>query len=175
MNSPPLAPPNLHDIVLPEPVSWMPQTVGWWVLLAVTLLVLAWASLAAVRRRRANRYRRLALGRLARIEGALAEPESRLAALTELPVLVKQTALAFRPRSEVASLSGARWLRFLDESYGDVGFTEGSGRLLPTLAYGKLAQPVERVDDLVQLIRRWIRHHHSATPSPAPKELNVRV
>ncbi|NIM02312.1 MAG: DUF4381 family protein, partial [Acidobacteria bacterium] len=24
---------DLHDIVLPEPVSWMPQTAGWWFVL----------------------------------------------------------------------------------------------------------------------------------------------
>ena len=57
-----------------------------------------------------------------------------------LPRLVKQTALAFRPRTEVAALSGEPWLQFLDASYGEKGFTEGPGRLLPKLAYASLAQ-----------------------------------
>jgi len=169
---------SLHDIVLPEPVSWMPQTAGWWVVLAIALVALAWATRSAVRRRRANRYRRLALERLDGIEQALGSPSSRGAALTELPVLVKQTALACRPRSEVASLTGEPWLRFLDASYGGNGFTDGPGRLLPVLAYQappgrgveeskspRVEHVPEQIPDLLQLIRHWILQHRSSNPS----------
>ena len=171
MNPPPPAPPNLHDIVLPEPVSWMPQTAGWWALLAVAVVALAWATLAGLRRRRANRYRRVALARLDRIEQALADPNARATALTELPVLLKRTALACQPRSEVACLTGDPWLRFLDASYGGNGFTEGPGRLLPVLAYEAPGPGVEegpdaravpdQIPDLLRLIRHWILRHSS--------------
>ncbi len=154
---------GLHDIVLPDPVSWAPQTPGWWVLLGILVVALAWATAAAVRRRRTNRYRKLAMARLARIETQLADPASRADAVTALPILVKQTALAFRRRSEVAALSGSSWLRFLDDSYGGSGFTEGPGRLLPSLAYATLATtsalPDEELKSLVNLLRRWIRRH----------------
>ena len=69
------------------------------------------------------------------LEHALEKDESRPAAVAEIPVLVKGIALAFGPRSEVASLTGDAWLQFLDRSYGGSGFTEGPGRLLPTIAY----------------------------------------
>jgi hypothetical protein len=174
------SPPTLHDIVLPEPVSWMPQTVGWRVLLAVLLVSLVWVSWTAIRRRRANRYRRLALTRLEESERALADPASRAGAISDLPVLVKQTALACRPRSEVASLSGDRWLRFLDESYDGSGFTKGPGRLLPALAYEapRVEEGEEGIGDLVRLIRHWIRSHDSSTPrtpSTVSEEPGVRV
>jgi hypothetical protein len=163
MNETAAAPPSLHDIVLPEPVSWMPQTVGWWVLLAVLLLALVWVSWTAVRRRRANRYRRLALARLEEIEQELADPASRAGALGELPVLVKQTALACAPRSKVAQLSGERWLRFLEESFAAGGFVDGHGRLLPTLAYATPSTIDALGDDdlraLLGLVRQWIRRH----------------
>ena len=136
---------------------------GWSVLLGIAVVILAWAAIAAVRRRRANRYRRLALARLARIETELADPACRADAVTALPVLVKQTALTFRPRSEVAALSGSSWLRFLDDSYGGSGFTEGPGRLLSTLAYSRPATtntlPAAEINALVDLVRRWIRTH----------------
>jgi hypothetical protein len=176
MNPPPSAPPNLHDIVLPEPVSWMPQTGGWLALLAIVLVVVAWAAWAGLRRRHANRYRRQALERLDRIEQALADPQARAAALTELPVLLKQTALACRPRSEVASLTGDPWLRFLDASYGGSGFTDGPGRLLPVLAYQarpgrgvEESEPLgveeasEQIPDLLHLVRHWILRHRAST------------
>ncbi len=154
---------DLYDIVLPEPVSWVPQTLGWWILLGILVVALAWATAAAIRRRRTNRYRALALAHLARIETELADPATRATAVTALPVLVKQTALAFRPRSEVAALSGSSWLRFLDDSYGGSGFTEGPGQLLSTLAYSTPATtntlPSAELEALVDLVRRWIRRH----------------
>ncbi len=139
---------DLHDIVLPEPVSRMPQTSAWWVLLGLLLVVLGCAVYVFVRRWRANRYRRQALARLDDLEDAVA-----------IPVLVKQTALAAWPRSEIASLSGDPWLRFLDASYGGNGFTEGPGRLLPTLAYEARALDPEEQRALVGVVRDWIRGH----------------
>ena len=159
------APPNLHDIVLPEPVSWMPQTVGSGALLGVFLVALGWTLVSLLRRRRANRYRRTALARLEHIERALFDPVTRVGALAELPVLIKQTALACRPRSEVASLSGIRWLRYLDESCGGKDFSEGAGRVLPMLAYAAPSATESLEPDdmpaLVEVVRRWIRGHRN--------------
>ena len=141
---------ELHDIVLPAAVSWRPQTAAWFVLLSVFLTLCAWGFLSWRRHARRNRYRKLALARLADIETR--------AAFTELPALVKRTALSFNPRDDVASLSGDAWLRFLDSSYGGIGFTEGPGRLLPVLAYG---HPEDiNADALVALLSLWIRKHH---------------
>ncbi len=161
--------PELHDIVLPEPVSLMPQTPAWWVLLGLALVEVVWASYAAIRRRRANRYRRQALARLAEVEAAGAE------ALARLPELVKQTALAFRSRAEVAALSGEPWLHFLDASYGGTGFAQGPGRVLPALAYGRPGEVSEEAArELIGLIRRWIREHDPRLLEP-PKNAYVRV
>ena len=62
---------QLHDIVVPEPVSWMPQTAGWYIVLALLVLGSAYIAYRAYRRARANRYRKDALGELARIEQQL--------------------------------------------------------------------------------------------------------
>ncbi len=157
------SPLDLQDIVLPDPVSWAPQTAGWWILLGLLVFLGAWWTRGVLRRRRANRYRKQALARLQEIEDGLAIPASRGRALTGLPVLVKQTLLAGCSRSEVAALSGEPWLQFLDESYGGNGFTRGPGRLLPKLAYSPPAETAavraEEFEALVDLIRRWIRGH----------------
>lgn len=141
---------GLHDIVLTEPITYLPQTTAWYVLLAVLLIMLVTGAIAWGRHARRNRYRKLALRRLSEIA------ERRT--YEELPVLVKQTALCAYARDEVASLSGEAWLRFLDESYGGREFSKGAGRILPTLAYGQSADV--RADDIVALIRNWIRNHH---------------
>jgi hypothetical protein len=141
---------GLHDIVLPEAVSYVPQTAVWYALFSSVLALLAWGGIVWVRHERRNRYRKRALDRLADIEAR--------GAFAELPVLVKQTALSFAPRAEVASLSGDEWLRFLDATYRGDAFTRGPGRRLPVLAYGR-PHTVD-VGELLTLVRRWIRKHH---------------
>jgi Domain of unknown function (DUF4381) len=154
---------KLHEIILPEPVSWMPQTIGWYAVFALVLFVAGWWVYGMIRRFRKNRYCRLALEELAVIERELQRPEKRAKALSEIPVLLKRTALWAFPRSEVAGLSGEKWLAFLDKTLGGKNFTEGEGRLLPELAYApvqRIAQlPDERIRKLLQLIRRWIKRH----------------
>lgn len=151
---------QMHDIVLPEAVSWMPQTAGWWILAALVLAIGLRVALVARRRHRENRYRRLALAELDRIEAALGTPGERAVALGALPALVKRTALAVWPRETVASLSGAAWLRFLDESYGGSDFTKGPGRSLPALAYARdESMSSEETRKLTVLVRDWIRRH----------------
>ena len=153
---------GLHDIALPEPVSWMPQTIGWYVVGAVIVGLAVWAAVAYYRRRRANRYRRAALAELADIETTLADPARHSAALGAIPVLVKRVALSFTPRDKIASLTGDPWLQWLDASYGGAEFSRGIGRLLPQMAYRPTDARPDEVTDLVALVTQWIRRHDPA-------------
>ena len=154
---------NLHEIILPEPVSWMPQTIGWYTVFGLIFFVAGWWVYCSLRHYRKNRYRRLALQELAVIEQELQRPEKRATVLSGIPVLLKGTALLVFPRSEVAGLSGEKWLDFLDKTMGGKNFTIGEGRLLPELAYAPGARisklPDEQVGRLLQLLRRWIKRH----------------
>ncbi|RON96575.1 alpha-2 type XI collagen [Pseudomonas fluorescens] len=81
---------QLKELGLPEPVSYAPQTWGWWVLLA--LLILA-ALLIGIRRYvqwRRDAYRREGLARLAQLRSR----SDDLNALRELPELLKRVALS---------------------------------------------------------------------------------
>jgi hypothetical protein len=154
---------KLHEILLPEPVSWIPQTIGWYVVFGFILILAGWWVYRSLRRFRKNRYRRLALAELAVIEGELQQPERRDKALAEIPFLLKWTALAAFPRIDVAGLSGEGWLAFLDKTMGGKDFVEGVGRLLPELAYAPALEITnlsdESIRDLLQIVRRWIRKH----------------
>ena len=154
---------NLHEILLPDAVNWVPQTIGWYVIFGLVLFVTGYWVYGRLQRFRRNRYRRLALTELAFIERELQQPEGRAKALAEIPVLLKQTALAAFPRSEVAGLSGDRWLAFLDKTMGGKDFTEGEGRLLPELAYAPVSRisniPGETIGKLLQIVRHWIKVH----------------
>jgi hypothetical protein len=86
---------QLKELGLPAPVSYAPQTWGWWVLLA--LLILA-ALLIGIRRYwqwRRDAYRREGLARLAQLR----ERGDDLNALRELPELLKRVALSMPTQS----------------------------------------------------------------------------
>jgi hypothetical protein len=154
---------GLHEILLPDPVSWLPQTAGWYLLLGMALLALVWWGCGRLRHFTANRYRRLALAELAALEQQIQAPGRRAQVLPRVPVLLKRTALSAFPRVEVAGLSGREWLTFLDRTLGGTGFTQGPGRLLRDLAYlppsrvEELSQ--DTVSDLLELARGWIQGH----------------
>jgi hypothetical protein len=86
---------QLKELGLPAPVSYAPQTWGWWVLLA--LLILA-ALLIGIRRYwqwRRDAYRREGLARLAQLRSR----SDDLNALRELPELLKRVALSMPTQS----------------------------------------------------------------------------
>jgi hypothetical protein len=153
---------GLKEIALPPAPSWLPQTIGWYVLLAIVLAGLIVALLRWLRHWRRNRYRAVALAELNRIEG---QWKGGADTFKEIPELVKRTALRAAPRVDVASLSGEAWLKFLDDTYAGSGFTRGPGKLLPVLAYAPertAAQvPADQMRELFALIALWIRRHHA--------------
>ena len=149
---------NLKEIQLPEPVSYMPQTFAWYILLLFALSLVGLWILYSHRRSIQNRYRTEALRQLDEIEQSMRP-------LSELPALVKRVGLAIAKRGTVASLSGDAWLAFLDSTWKGKEFTAGPGRMLPELSYRKtLSQPSasdKRMRDMFILLRRWIRRHRA--------------
>ena len=161
---------NLFDIVIPSPVPWWPPAPGWSVVIGVVVVVALWSAWRMWRRWRAAAYRRAVLAEWRRLKTQAADPARREAALRHLPALVKRTALAAFPREEVASLSGTEWLRFLDRTGHTNAFTHGRSQLLPQLAYDPRAVAQldsATVEELLNVIHRWIHGHSAAVESTA--------
>lgn len=156
----------LRDIHLPDPVSWWPPAPGWWLLLAL----LCAAGLGAWLRRRyraRHELRRQAFSELERIENRFGQRDDERQALQELSVLLRRVALARYPRAQVASLTGQRWLRFLDGVMGADAFSRGPGRALAEAPYNP-APGVDNVPDLIDLCRRWLEAEFSRKAGTAP-------
>lgn len=145
----------MNDLVLPEPVSWMPQTIGWLVTAIWLVAIAVSAGWYGFRRWQKNRYRREALAELASLEAQAKTDPS--AAAGEIAALVKRTALAAFPRRTVANLHSADWARFLCDSAGGDAQVEHAAAQIAVAAY--------RTDvdgnALVAPARRWIEVHRA--------------
>ena len=145
----------MHGLVMPEPVAWLPQTPGWWIVLGWLLAVLLLLAWQFAKRRRRNRYRRDALAELRSIS---AQPELRPAESAQrIAALLKQTALAAYPREDVAALYGRDWAQFLKESAGNDPQVAEAADLLAAAAY----RPDVDGSVLTRPASRWIRLHRA--------------
>lgn len=138
---------RLAEPAEPAPIPFTPETAGWTVLAALLGLTLLWLGMRAARRWRANAYRRAALRAL---DAAGDDP-------VEIAAILRRTALAAYPRVQVAGVTGTDWLRFLDATGGEGGFTDGPGATLAAAPYSPAGDtPCVGVGPLA---RRWVRRH----------------
>ena len=129
---------QLHDIVLPPPPPLWPPGEGFWVaLVMLTVCIVAGLRWRRARRRR-NAYRAAGLELLAQAQ-----------TVYDVSIALKRVALVAWPRAQVASLHGADWVRFLNNTCRRCRFAEDS-----------LAQPDATIEKaLRRSAARWIRGH----------------
>jgi hypothetical protein len=153
---------NLNDIVLPATAGWWPLASGWYVLMALLLVFLAWFTYKSVRDWKANHYRRSALSELDTLSKDMQNPTGRSSSLRKIPILLKRTALAAYPRNEVARLTGEDWFQFLNSSVKKPSFTESTFNSLNQISYttGDLNDiNGETANALLEACRQWLKHH----------------
>jgi hypothetical protein len=162
---------NLNDIVLPATIGWWPLATGWYVLIGFMLIVIAWFSYRSLKLWIKNRYRRAALRELQLLEDRVHQPGQRDASLRQIPVLLKRTALAVYPRSQVASLTGKDWFYFLNSTAKKPSFTENTTNTLNVVSYstGELSEvDLKAMSALINASRSWLKHHQAIT---VPKDV----
>jgi hypothetical protein len=150
---------NLHDIIVPEAVSWWPLASGSYAIASVMLIISAWFIARSAYRWRRNAYRRNALTQLQQLKATIS-PETAASVLGELATLMRRVALTVYPRSQIAGLTGDAWLNFLDESAATTQFANDNGRRLMSAAYGTHASiATSDAEKLVELVEHWVIQH----------------
>ncbi|WP_202210852.1 DUF4381 domain-containing protein [Pseudomonas paraversuta] len=152
---------QLQELGLPAPISYMPQTWGWWVVFGLLLAgLLVWAARGYWHWRR-NRYRREALQRLAQLRAS----DEPLTALRELPTLLKRVAISMPVPQAAGPLKGDAWQGFL-VSHCAQPLPEDFSQQLAMLAYAPdeqlLALPDTQRQQLFDTCALWVEQHHVA-------------
>ena len=137
---------NLHDIVLPPNVSWWPPSPAWFFLFALLMGLFVWKAYRVAQHWRANAYRREALSSLTRCDSPTAIAE-----------LLRRTALAATPRTQVASQTGEGWIDWLAAHLNEP-IPDPVRKQLMEGVYATAHDP-GNLDELRSFAARWIAHH----------------
>ncbi|MEJ2764742.1 DUF4381 domain-containing protein [Photobacterium sp. MCCC 1A19761] len=151
----------LADIHLPDAPGLWPLAWGWWVCLFIGLCLLIgglWMCIRYIRQiKQQQSARKEALRRLPGFN----QPD----ALNAINLLLRQTAMSYYPRQQVASLTGAQWLAFLDTHL--TPSEQGFAALSEQWSYGIFSkQPLEPQDfqRCYQQAERWLRNARLPAP-----------
>jgi hypothetical protein len=160
---------QLQDIHLPESASIWPLALGWWILLVMIILMATWLILKALKRAKQKKYQRKILGKFKSLEQKLKNDPSN-ATVAEINTLLRQLAITYYSRAEIASLTGGDWLHFLDESGDTQDFSRGAGRILIEAPYQldrqldkQINTPSEHhienlnLNEFIPLIQNWAK------------------
>ncbi|HIF52178.1 MAG TPA: DUF4381 domain-containing protein [Thiotrichaceae bacterium] len=158
----------LRDIHLPDSSLWWPPAPGWWILLTLILMIIV-ATVYFIRRRRKHRISALYLARqeLTRIENEFKLNQDKSELVKEISELIRRVSISLFKRDESASITGEKWLLFLDQLQGDKSFSNGTGRVLIEAPYQ--SNPNYDATELLLLTSVWIE---SAGRNPLPQKLS---
>ncbi len=145
----------LRDIHLPEAVSCWPLAPGWWIIIGLVILIIAVTIVLYRRRKRYLSSPAYQSGlELEKLKQAYAINSDDLQLIRTLSSLIRRVAISVYPRIDAASLSGERWLAFLDQVMPDQPFSKGPGQVLASGPY----QTDVNIDAnrMIELTKAWI-------------------
>jgi len=156
---------QLHDIHVPEQVSNFPIAPGWWLLLALVIIIAVWAYKKFKKNKRLNNSKKQALTAL--------EKNPTMSA-KECITLLKWAAMQYVNRQQLAKLHGDNFQDFLmkklPEKY-QVSFLELSTAAFKE-QYQAAASMADTDSDCQQATKLWLTH---ALPIIEPTVTSVPV
>ncbi len=144
---------ELHDVAVPESVSWMPQTIGWKILAAVGIFTLICFICRFIRQRWNNRYRREATVAITRLEPAHNDMPKTLFTILKMVLIYLD--------SSNASLFDIALLKKLDETNpkGPPFCDDVAKRWLQSLMDPSVELDHAQRVVLLERAAKWVKHH----------------
>lgn len=145
----------LRDIHLAEQAGYWPLAPGWWILIVLLLVGGMWLSRVLRRRARFKKSLTQISPQLSLIEEKLMrEPDNEV--IAALNTLLRQIAVNYYPRADIASLTGVKWLAFLDQSGDTTAFSRGVGQILGSAPYQTNGHLACDQAALMTLVKSWV-------------------
>ncbi|MDP1836521.1 MAG: DUF4381 domain-containing protein [Chlamydiales bacterium] len=149
---------QLHDIEGIDAISPWPLAIGWWIVIACAVLMLA-SGAWMLRRHLAylRSWKRDTFMRLDSLEQNLS-PDTSWEAMTFLSEYLRRIVMRRFPRNECAGLVGDAWLKWLREHDPQQFDWTDKGKLLIQIPYAPVRTdlPVQQVKELIQAARNWV-------------------
>lgn len=140
---------ELKDIHLPDPISWWPLAIGWWVLLAMIIILVV----VLISKYRQHRQRTLIK------RAALAQLSQENLSTQELLSLLKSSCMNYFPRKDCAQLYGHQLSQYLTEKLPpakQAEFAQLFNDAIDTI-YQK-ATPAANTETLRKAVNIWLNH-----------------
>jgi len=143
----------LKDLHLPDPINWFPPAIGWWLVIVLVPVLIAF-SYWLYRRLTRKTALKSAKILLISIKNSRMDNAQKLA---ELSALLRRVAISVAPRAQTAGLTGQAWLAFLDSSLIGSPFTKGAGQCLASAPYRPSAPSELEISQLISLCEDWLK------------------
>lgn len=147
----------LKDIHLPEAITWWPLSIGWWLLMAVTIAALVGSYYLYKRLTRKTASKQAKAVLLSIKQSASSDVLQTIKALS---ACLRRVAISVDSREKTAGLVGNAWLEYLDESMDDTPFKSGVGRLLVDAPYQPLMTEQVDINELITLCETWMSRQY---------------
>lgn len=143
----------LREIHLPDPISWWPPAIGWWLLLA---LVIATAILLPIL------YRRLTYTPINKvinksfqdIVARYKDDNDAFSFISQTSRFLRQIAMTYYGRDEVAQLTGDKWMALLNNLSKSPWFTDEVQQNLLNAPYQKIMQIDPEL--VISVVQNWL-------------------
>lgn len=148
---------KLKPLYEPADVQFSFQTPGWYILLALVIILITIFLIKWIRHYNRNRYRREALKNLKVIESHY-DSKADISYLNEVFVLLKYVAIQKFGREMVAQSFGENWLNFLEEKGKKTPFQKHA-TVFSAVLYKSGEVSSAEAKQIIELTRKWIKTH----------------
>lgn len=150
---------DLIDIEGLDQIGYWPLAFGWWIILAVSILLLGIAIVFTYRRFKYNRsWQAQARKRLKNLQKELPNGDFKQI-MQRLSVEMRKIAMQKTKREECASLTGKQWLAWL-EQHDPKGYKwRANGKLLTDVQYMRNSEIADAtpINELIDAALQWVK------------------
>ncbi|KTD57499.1 DUF4381 domain-containing protein [Legionella shakespearei] len=145
---------QLRDIHLPEQIGWWPLASGWYVLMALVLILVIALVYYFYKKYLNSLPKKKALELLKTYTQQYEKDRNTQLASARISELLRRVALVYYPRTQVASIHGDGWIDFLNQTGKNVDFTPVKSMLLDSPF--KTSETVN-LKPLITRAEQWIK------------------